>query len=329
MKRRVFSVTALALLVSIISSSCSKQASELELATPKTIFVIVDGIPADTLESTSTPVLDSIGGEGGYTRAYVGGAVGGESESPTSSAIGYNSLLTGTWANKHNVWDNEVGDPNFAYWDIFRIAKAHDPSIQTAIFSTWTDNRTKLLGEGLQEAGGNKLDYSFDGFELDTERFPHDLLRDYIRNIDELVTNEAARYIQSNGPDLSWVYLEYTDDVGHGYGDGPEMTAAVEFMDGQIGRIWDAVENRMQSHNEDWMILVTTDHGRDEATGQGHGNQSERERTTWIVTNSDDLNERYYQTPAIVDILPSIATHLGLEIPVNIQDQLDGQSFVD
>ena len=69
-------------------------------------------------------------------------------------------------------------------------------------------------------------------------------------------------------------------------------------------------------------------HGRDAKTGQGHGNQTERERTTWIVTNSDDLNERYYQTPAIVDILPSIATHLRLDIPANIRDQLDGQSFI-
>jgi arylsulfatase A-like enzyme len=77
------------------------------------------------------------------------------------------------------------------------------------------------------------------------------------------------------------------------------------------------------------MIVITTDHGRDAETGQGHGNQTERERTTWIVTNSDDLNERYYQTPAIVDILPSIAAHLDLEIPANVRDQLDGQSFID
>jgi predicted AlkP superfamily pyrophosphatase or phosphodiesterase len=243
--------------------------------------------------------------------------------------VGYNSLLTGTWSNKHNVWDNDVSDPNYDYWDIFRIAKAHDSSLQTALFSTWTDNRTRLIGDGLESAGGHKLDYFFDGFELDTERFPHDVLRNYIRNIDELVTDEAARYVQSNGPDLTWVYLEYTDDVGHGLGDGPELTAAVEFMDGQIARIWNAVQSRQRTHNEDWMILVTTDHGRDEITGQSHGGQSKRERTTWMITNSDSLNDRYYDTPAIVDILPSIATHLRLEIPADIREQLDGQSFVD
>lgn len=315
-------------LVGIMASSCDEGAITLA-QTPKAIFIIVDGIPADVLESTATPNLDKIGGQHGYTRAYVGGIRGEETQSPTNSAIGYNSLLTGTWSYKHNVWDNEVNDPDYNYWDIFRIAKAHDPSLQTAIFSTWTDNRTKVLGDGLEKAGGNKLDYRFDGFEFDTERFPHDVLRNYIRNIDELVTDEAARYIVSSGPDLTWVYLEYTDDVGHGYGDGPELTAAVEFMDGQIGRIWTAVQNRQRTHNEDWMILITTDHGRDDVTGQTHGGQSDRERTIWIVTNSDNLNAHFAELPGIVDILPSIATHLQLEIPADIREQLDGRSFID
>ena len=154
----------------------------------KALFIIVDGIPADVVESTLTPNLDAISGQRGYTRAYVGGIKGQPSQSPTVSAVGYNSLLTGTWSNKHNVWDNDVNDPNYDYWDIFRIAKAHDTSLRTALFSTWTDNRTKLLGDGLTEAGGKKLDYYFDGCEHDTDRFPHDELRDYIRNIDHLLS---------------------------------------------------------------------------------------------------------------------------------------------
>ena len=295
----------------------------------KAIFIIVDGIPADVIEEVSTPNLDAIAGARGYTRSYVGGSPGEESESPTVSAVGYNSLLTGTWSNKNNVWTNAVVEPNYEYWDIFRIAKNHDPALQTAIFSTWTDNRTKLLGDGLDAAGGYKLDHYADGFELDTERFPHDLMATYIREIDEVVANEAAEFIASEGPDLSWVYLEYTDDVAHRYGDGAEMTAAVERMDDQVGRIWSAVEQRQQTRNEDWMVIVTTDHGRDAETGMSHGEQTMRERTTWIVTNVENLNSRFRETPAIVDILPSIATHLQLEMPATIREQLDGQSFVD
>ena len=245
------------------------------------------------------------------------------------SAPGYSSVITGTWGNKHNVYDNDVEDPNYQYWDIFRIAKADDPSLHTAIFSTWLENRTRLVGDGLPEAGGNKLDYHFDGFENDTERFPHDMFRTYIRDIDDLVSSEVARYVEAHGPDLSWVYLEFTDDVGHAFGDSPQQTQAVSIMDGNIGRIWDAVQKRQEAHDEDWLVVLTTDHGRDAATGKDHGGQTERERTTWIVTNSNKLNERFADMPAVVDILPSIVNHLNLDMPSAISEQLDGQSFID
>ena len=310
----------------IAAGACGAQAGE---GRPKAVFIIVDGIPADVLERTATPELDEISAEGGYTRAFVGGIVGTPSESPTISAVGYNSLLTGTWANKHNVWSNSIEHPDYGYWDIFRIANAHDPTLETAVFSTWTDNRTRLLGDGLAAAGGSKLDYHFDGFELDTARFPHDDNGDYLGDIDDLVAGEAARYIREAGPDLSWIYLEHTDSVGHLFGDGEEMAAAVRGMDRRIGAVWAAIKQRRERHDEDWLILVTTDHGRDAATGKEHGGQSERERTTWIATNGKRLNDRFDNNPAIVDIMPSIATHLGLGMPESVQRQLDGRSFID
>ncbi len=317
-----------ALLIVLTLNGCNALA-QTPVKTPKAIFIIVDGIPADVLERTDTPHMDDIAGSGGYTRSYVGGEIGGPSESPTVSAVGYNSLITGTWANKHNVYDNDVEDPNYQYWDIFRIAKTHDPSLHTALFSTWLDNRTKLVGDGLPEAGGVKLDYHFDGFENDTERFPHDLFRTYIRDIDELVSDEAARYVDEVGPDLSWVYLEFSDDVGHAFGDSPQQRYAVSTMDRYVGTIWDAVQKRQEEHDEDWLVVVTTDHGRGAATGKDHGGQTERERTTWIVTNSNKLNERFADMPAVVDILPSIVNHLNLDMPAAISEQLDGQSFID
>lgn len=292
---------------------------------PKAVFIIIDGIPADVLETTATPNMDAIGK---YTRAYVGGEVGTVTESPTISAVGYNSLLTGTWSNKHNVWGNGIENPNYEYWDIFRIVKNQNPDLKTAIFSTWQDNRTKLIGDGLDEAGGYKLDYHFDGFELDKERFPHDEAAHYIRDIDELVVEEAARYIKSERPDLTWVYLQYPDDIGHNYGDSPEQTSAVKLADQQMGKIWRAIQQQ-QNVDEDWLIIIITDHGRDAETGKDHGGQTERERTTWIVTNSNDLNDRFYNNPAIVDILPSIATHLKLSIPEKVKGNLDGKSFIE
>ncbi len=297
-------------------------------AQQKAIFIILDGISADALENAETPFIDQISSEGGYTRAFTGGVKGSYSESPTVSAVGYNHVLTGTWSNKHNVWGNDIREPNYHYWNIFRIIKHANPELATAIFSTWLDNRTKLIGDRLPEAGNLKINYAFDGFELDEKQFPHDEAKRYIFDIDEHVSNEAARYIADQGPDLSWVYLEYTDDVGHRYGDSEPYEEAIRLADAQVGRIWQAVQQRMQKTSEQWMVVITTDHGRDVHTGKHHGGQSERERAVWISTNYKDLNKRFGNGTAAVDIMPSILRHMNIRMPEKIEWELDGVPFI-
>ena len=295
----------------------------------KVLFVIVDGIPANVIEKVPTPHLDAIAAKGGYTRAYVGGEKDGYSETPTISAVGYNSLLTGTWANKHNVWGNGIKDPNYNYWTIFRFAGENRPKLKTAIFSTWLDNRTKLIGEDLPATGNIKLGHHFDGFELDTVAFPHGNDRLYIHGIDEHVTDGATEYIKTESPDLSWVYLEFTDDMGHQYGDSEQFYNAIRTMDAQIGRIWDAIEYRNKNYGEDWQLWITTDHGRSPKDGKGHGGQSDRERSTWIVTNAKDLNSYFEQdTPGIVDIMPSMLRTLHIRPKKERSWELDGVPLI-
>lgn len=297
-------------------------------AQKKAVFIILDGISADVIERIETPYLDDIASQGGYTRAWLGGEKNGYSQSPTVSAVGYNHVLTGTWSNKHNVWDNDIKEPNYHYWNIFRIAKHVKPEIRTAIFSSWQDNRTKLVGENIPEAGSFKFDHSFDGFEHDNQNFPPTKDRKFMFDIDEHVSKEAARYIGEEGPDLSWVYLEFTDDMGHMYGDGPEYFDAVRKADIQVGRIWNEIKKRESRTGEEWMIVITTDHGRDAQTGKGHGGQSDRERTVWITTNAKDLNKRFERMPASVDIMPSILRFMQIKIPTAIEREVDGIPFL-
>jgi hypothetical protein len=241
--------------------------------------------------------------------------------------VGYNSLITATWVNKHNVWDNDIAAPNYSYWNIFRLFEAQYPQKKTAVFSTWLDNRTKLVGSEATAAGNLQPDYYFDGLEKDTIRYPHDTLANYIHQIDEAVTDTAAAMIRRIAPDLTWIYLEYTDDMGHRYGNSAQMDNGVKLMDKQMQRVWEAIQFRKQKFNEDWVIYITTDHGRDES-GYNHGGQSERERTTWIVTNAKNLNEKFRsQKAAVVDIMPTIADFLKINIPKARKMELDGVSL--
>lgn len=326
MKRRIIKriVTTGGILFLSLVLSLTLNAQKIK----KTVFVIVDGIPADVIEKLSLPNLTAISKVGGFTKAYAGGKKGTYSETPTISAVGYNSVLTGTWVNKHNVWDNDIAAPNYHYPTIFRLLKTFAPEKKTAIFSTWIDNRTKLVGDRLEATGNIAVDEHYDGLELDTVQFPHDKKSLYLSKIDSAVSARAAETILSKAPDLTWLYLEFTDDMGHAHGDSPEYYEAIKNADKRIGWVWKAVQERMAKQNEDWLFIVTTDHGRDPKTGRGHGGQSDREKSAWIVTNAKDLNAEFKAPLASqVDIMPTIARFMAIPVDTAVAREVDGIPF--
>lgn len=322
--KKILTIAAAALVLTACNAPLSSDRKEQKVR--KTVYVIIDGVPANMIERMYLPNIQEIASRGAYGRSYVGGRVGEYDQTPTISAVGYTDLLTGTWLNKHNVPGNDNLDPNYNYWTLFRIAKAQDREVKTGLFSSWTDNRTVLIGEGKPETDSLVIDYVKDGYEFDNVNFPkreHEL---QIFDIDEYVSKQAAECIRNEAPDFSWVYLWYTDDAGHIFGNGDIFDESVVLADKQIGRIWEAVKYREENFNEEWMMIATTDHGRD-ITGYGHGGQSARERTTWVAVNQP-VNERMTSgKSAITDINPSICKFMDFNVPADIEREQDGTSF--
>ena len=307
--------------------NCNLVQNDEENPTPKALYIIVDGISTDVLQSTPTPSIDAISAKGGFNSATTGGIKNGYSQSPTASAIGYNNVLTGTWANKHNVYNNSITAPNYQYYSLYRLIHEQSPELKTALFSSWTDNRTKLIGEGLEEAGEVQIDIIRDGYDVDMESFPQD--SGWVQKVDTKVAMEAATVILEEGPDFSWLYLWYTDDTGHIYGEDERHRTSITYADSLVGLLYDAVLERQQQYNEDWLVAVTTDHGRALPNGNGHGGQSEREREVWFAVQSSELNDHFIsENLKHVDLYPSIARHLNISIPSEVEFELDGLPFI-
>ncbi len=74
----------------------------------------------------------------------------------------------------------------------------------------------------------------------------------------------ARRYIDAPDLDLVVFYTHHVDNAGHVYGHDPDVTqyaAAIAQADKAIGPLLEHVERRQQDHDEQWLILITTDHG--------------------------------------------------------------------
>lgn len=226
------------------------------LITKKLLVIGIDGCRADAITPALAPTITALLPNSTYSFT-------GLTSTVTMSCVGWSNMCTGVWPTKHNIMNssNDFSMNNYAQWpDFFTYIERSNTALNTASFCNWGPLNTYL--------------YHTD-YEVNTATYS-----------DAITTQNAVTYITNNNPDALLVDLDEVDHAGHAASFDPAnatYAAAVTTADGQVASLINAVKARPTYANEDWLIIITTDHGGNGTSG--HGNGSLAERRVWTVIN--------------------------------------------
>lgn len=240
----------------------------------------------------------------GIYLSYQGGNRGTPSEQHTSTGPGWSAMLTGVWNDVNGVNDNGVVKKIEAKTFMLESALGQYGRTYTSTFgASWNEHFATTYSDEVdflrEKAGMEKRETQND-----------DELRAYVQEIGEkssvpmryeFVPDDAAllRYMLScvtegdpNERDVTFGIFEATDHAGHacGFGISNEYIRGLRNEDEMAYRIIQTIYGRPSFEKEDWLIIITTDHG---GFKTWHGGQTSEERTTWIVCNQG-FGAKYY-----------------------------------
>ncbi|MFF2748512.1 alkaline phosphatase family protein [Kitasatospora sp. NPDC058048] len=261
----------------------------------KTLVIGVDGTRYDKLLTADAPNLKALMA-GGMTAT---GNLYANPLAPTLSGPGWSTVATGVWPDKHQVKDNSFTGSRFDLYPDFatRLENA-DPANSTLVIGSWNPIAGNVFN--------GRADLRLQESENDTK-----------------TAADAVDYLSHGNPDATFLHFDQVDEAGHNHGGAsPEYAAALHSADALVGQVLQAVKSRPTYAAEDWLILVTTDHGHTDAGG--HGGNSANERQTFLIASGAGCtpgSRRYDVKP--VDIAPTVLKHEGA--PVDPARQLDGR----
>ena len=283
--------------VAIVLSTWTVVAED-EAAHKKVLLIGIDGCRPDALRIAKTPHLDQLIREGAFAddTQILGQR---HTDNDTISGPGWSSILTGVWADKHGVNGNEFRNPNYdEYPHFFRRIKDAQPSAYTVSLTTWAP-----ITENIVTAA-------------DVSRQLREPEESYATG-DQAVALEAVRLLREENPTAMFVYLGNVDGTGHVHGFHPNVqpyVAEIETVDHLVGQILAALRARKTYREEDWLILVGTDHGG-RGTGHGEGQNVPEIRNVFLIVSGPSSARGKIEEPTyIVDMVPTALVHLGVNI---------------
>ncbi len=276
----------------------------------KAIVIGYDGCTCEMLNYLDSEGKSAVrqlllnGGHGVFS--YAGGApYPAPIMQETSTAPGWCSMLTGSLAENNKVFDNG-------------ITKAIEP--KSLLIKLVEDKAAKSSAFYVSWEGH----FSEDGATYLKEK--QYIEEKHLRSVfacakdDEETKENVLRNITSDDcSDFIFCILEYTDHSGHSVDylpEKPEYRQAFLSAEQTGVAILDAIKNRYAYNEEDWLILITSDHGGYHC---GHGGPTLEERITFIVSNKkivtqlDELKKLPFMDNTLATALPQTAVYSILE----------------
>ncbi len=187
----------------------------------------------------------------------------------TSTAPGWCSMLTGEWADVHGITGNGIRKSNDHLSLLVSLVEAGTID-DSAFYVSWNghfvNNNSTYFNEK-EYIAENNLDVTF----LDADDDAGTL------------ANTLADVNAADCSDFIFLTLEHLDHAGHDTGfsiNNPIYAESFAQSEADAKTIIDAIEDRETYSEEDWLIIVTSDHG---GFCTKHGNLTIQERMTFIV----------------------------------------------
>jgi hypothetical protein len=223
----------------------------------KVLLIGIDGCRSDALQQANTPNIDGLlsGALYSYDSWHTG---------ITFSGPSWSTVLTGVQWNKHGVSNNLFTVSNFNNFPAFpKRAKELQPNLKCVEVVEWHP-----LADDFYNDGWDKKIKVTDGST-------------------SITADSAIAQLQDPDIDVLFAYFDKVDLTGHSSTFSPansQYMNAIEEVDGAVGMILNALYARPTYANEDWLILLVTDHG---GISFFHGGNSNEERHIWWIASGN------------------------------------------
>ncbi|MCH2611857.1 MAG: alkaline phosphatase family protein [Pirellulales bacterium] len=303
MNCRIFLKRSFLLVVafSVLSEEVDAQKKRFVLA------IGIDGLRTDALDVANTPNIDRLKANGAYsnTAQILGKRY---QKNDTISGPGWTSYLTGVWADKHGVHDNGFSGQRIDQFPhFFALLKQQKPGFKTASFIDWHPIDRYIVSKADIRSGHNAS--GADGYTI----------------FDKHIAEESAEVLKTDNVRATMVYFGACDETGHRDGFHPSVPSyikAIETVDSHVGKLLKSIESRPNYENEDWLILISSDHGG-QGTGHGKGHNVPPIRNVYLIVSGESVKKgQFEETVYIVDLSATALVHLGVKL--DPKWQLDG-----